>query len=101
MRLRVSAKVAVAVVLEASETEDGCAPGGAVVGGEVVSVELRWHHQIRLVRRSYAFACLSEPREQCILSLVEAYYVGGGTLYFWQRRKRKVNLEKIVRNCNE
>ena len=64
------------VAVAASETEDGCVPGGVVVSGEVGSGGVRCHHHIRLVQRSggyavIAFACQPKPRGQHILLLVE------------------------------
>ena len=38
--------------------------------------------------RSYDFACPLEPRGRHILSLVEAYSVGGGALYRSRRLRR-------------
>ena len=51
-RLRVSAEGAVAVARAASKAEEGCVPGGAVVGGDFESGGVRCHHHIGLVWRS-------------------------------------------------
>ena len=51
-RLRVLAEGAVAVASSALEAENGCVPGGAVVGGDVGSGGVRYNFHIGLVRRS-------------------------------------------------
>ena len=48
LRVLVEGEVAVADL----EAEDGCIPGGVVIGREVSSGGVRRHHHINLVRRS-------------------------------------------------
>ena len=52
MRIRVLMEGALAVSAEASDAEDVCIPGGAVVGREVVRGRLYCHNCIGLVWRS-------------------------------------------------
>ena len=53
--------------------------------------------------RSYDFVCLTKPKGWGIMSLVEAYSVSGGALYWWLRKRQRLKgkLEKIVRKCNK
>ena len=91
MRLRVLVEGAVAETAAASE--------------EVLdeSLEVRRNQHIGLVRRSrvmrlYYFACPPEPRVWSTLLVVEAYSIGGVTLYQWWRLKG--DLAQMLRKCN-
>ena len=97
---------AVAVAVADLEADHGCVPGGVVVEEEVGSGGVCSHCHISLVRqlgamRSYAFAFPPKPRGRHILSLVEAYSVGGGAFYQWRRWRQKGKLAQIVRKCIE
>ena len=98
-RLRVSADFAVAMVTVALEAEDGCVPGGAVVGKEVRSGGICCYCHIGLVQWSGGNAvicfCMPARTEGETHSIV-----GEGVLYRWRRRRRKGELVQIVRKCN-
>ena len=72
------------VLAEAAlEAEDRCVTGGAVVGGEVGSDRICFHHHISLVRRSGgdAVICFRMPAQ----TKGTAYSgVGGGVLCWWR-----------------
>ena len=100
MRLSVLVEEVVAVVAAALETEDGCVPGGAVVGGEVNSGGLCHRNHISIVWRSgsYAVTCFRMPAR----TEGTAYsVVGGGVLCQWRRQSRKGKLPQIESKCNE
>ena len=100
MRLSVLVEGVVAVVATALEAEDGCVPGGAVVGREVGSGGIRCNIHIGIVRRSggEAVICFCMPAR----TKGTAYSViGGGALYRRRRQSLKGKLAQIVRKCNE
>ena len=84
MRLSFLMEGVVAVVAAAVDAEDGCVPGGAVVGGEVSSGGACHHNHISIVWRSGgdAVTCFRMPAqtEETAYSVV-----GGGVIY---RRRR-------------
>ena len=100
MRLSVLLEGAVAVVATALEAEDGCVPGGAVIGKEISSGRVCHHHHIGIVWRSggNAVTCFRMPAR----TEGTAYsVVGGGVLCQWRRQSRKGKLPQIESKCNE
>ena len=96
----VLAEGSVEVEAAALEAEDGCVPGGAVVGREVGSGGIRCNIHIGIVRRSggEAVICFCMPAR----TKGTAYSViGGGALYRRRRQSLKGKLAQIVRKCNE
>ena len=87
----------------ASEAEDGCVPGGAVVDREVGSGGVRHHIHIVLFWKSGGDAVI------CFCMLAQnkgtAYFaVGGGVLCRWQRTLSVAELEakrEVGANCEE
>ena len=88
------------MVATALEAEDGCVPGGAVIGREISSGRVCHHHHIGIVRRSggNAVTCFRMPAQ----TKGTAYsVVGVGILCRWRRQSRKGKLPQIASKCNE
>ena len=102
-RLRVLAEAAVAVAEETSKAEDGCVPGGEVVGREVDSGGVRCHRYISLIWRlgGNAIICFHMPAQT---EWTSYSIVGGGVLCWWRRTLSVAEVEakrEVDANCEE